>query len=104
MIEDFLEKVYTLNKPYFAYFHCMETHPPFYPPGWDKKEKPGSPAEWVAKRKAAIEFVDKVIEPLLKIECDDLVITADHNIEHDLPNTKALNVFIAMRVDGEVVK
>lgn len=99
MIEDFLQRLPKLKKPYFAYFHCMETHPPFYPPG-EVKYYPAGSAEWWRRRKKAVEYVDKIIKPLLEVDCDDLVVTADHNIRHDVPHPDGLNVFIATRIKG----
>jgi len=98
MVEDFLEQLPKLEKPYLAYFHCMETHPPFYPPGPVKELPAGSP-EWWERRKKAVEFVDQAIKPLLEIDCDDLIIIADHNIGFGKPlNPNYFNVFIATRV------
>lgn len=100
MVEDFLQRLDSIKRPYLAYFHCMETHPPFYPPGPFKEEKPGSP-EWWDRRRRAVEYVDKAIAPLLKVNCDDLVIIADHNIGYGKPlSEKYLEVFMAARIRG----
>ena len=99
MIEDFLQIEPKLENGYFAYFHCMETHPPFYPPGPVKEEKPGSP-EWWERRKRAVEYVDEAIAPLLKLDVDDLIVTADHNIAYGDWNEDWFSVFLATRIKG----
>jgi len=94
MIEDFLER----KKPetYFAYFHVMETHPPFLD-GTRTDIKPGSP-EWWQRRRKAVELADKYLEPLLEMDdLDLLVVCADHNIAHDISTCKGLEVFIAIK-------
>jgi len=99
MIEDFLQIEPKLKNGYFAYFHCMETHPPFYPPGEQVKE--GEPVEErMRRRKLAVEYVDRAISPLLKLDVDDLVITSDHNLAHGSWNEDWFSVFLATRIRG----
>lgn len=90
MIEDFLQK-----NPgnYFAYFHIMETHPPFFS-GTAPTPKG---EEFTATRRRAVEYVDEIIKPLIDLDCN-LIITSDHGIDHGIFNYEtALNVFIATR-------
>jgi len=79
MINDFLKRkekrgIEGLEKPgYYAYFHILETHDPFYPEergivGYDER------------RKASVEYCDRILKPLIDLEeIDDLIILSDHN-------------------------
>jgi len=71
---------------YFAYFHVMETHPPYYPYG----EVPDNPKE---KKRIALQQVDRDLKPLLNLDVDELVITSDHE-----ENYLGRRVFLATRV------
>jgi len=87
MIKDFLGMLPELEKPYFAYFQCMETHPPFFSP------------EGSGDRKRAVEYIDEVIEPLLELDCE-IVVTSDHDFHTygSMDNEgKHLEVFIATK-------
>jgi len=90
MIEDFLSR-----KPtnYFAYFHIMETHPPFF----DGTGPCPKGKEFVETRKRAVEYVDKIIKPLIDLDCN-LIVTSDHAMGHGMfEHETAWNVFIATR-------
>jgi hypothetical protein len=85
LVDDFL-KIVPKHDKYFAYFHVMETHPPFYTP-----EKIDDTEE---RRKSALLWIDEVIKPLLELDSFTLIM-ADHNLEHDFPTGNTLDVFIA---------
>lgn len=96
MIEDFINRGEL--KEYFAYFHVMETHMPFFPPN----ESPGddktmSKQEMAGKRKRAVEYIDSVIMPLINLDSEELVITSDHNITLGEWSPEWFDVFIATR-------
>lgn len=90
MINDFLSR--KLKGGYFAYFHIMETHSPYYP---DKRGIEDN----AERRKAAFEYVDRIIKPLIDLDVDDLVVTADHGTGSFLTR-KPFEVFIAARIKG----
>ena len=85
LIEDFLKIEKDLDK-YFAYFHVMETHEPFY--------CPDNIVEYDERRKAALLWIDEVIEPLLELDAFTLIMS-DHNLEHDVPTCETIEAFIA---------
>jgi hypothetical protein len=88
MIKDFLNK-----KPenYFAYFHIMETHPPFFT---GTGECPRG-EEFTETRRKAVEYVDKIIKPLIEID-GNVIVTSDHALGHNAYNYESgLDVFIA---------
>jgi hypothetical protein len=85
---------------YFAYFHIMETHRPYYPESepytetFSGKTELLYDEEFMARRKRkAVEEVDKLLRPLIDLEVDELVITSDHDEDHF--NRR---VFLATRV------
>jgi len=91
MIEDFINR-----KPdnYFAYFHIMETHPPFFD-GTDTSLPKREGREKVRRR--AVEYVDKIIKPLIDLDCN-LIVTADHALGHGMfEHNVAWDVFLATR-------
>jgi hypothetical protein len=97
LVEDFLSREPEKMDKYFAYFHFMTTHPPF----WDGRV--GDPIRWEANaRKEAVEFIDKLIKPLTKLDCS-LVATSDHHIDHDVHHNRILDVFIATKGFEEVL-
>lgn len=85
MVDDFIER--DLDN-YFAYFHLMEPHPPFFHPDWkgmspgeisDSPETPNPPT----RRKMAVEWADEnVVGRLLEQDYDELVVTSDHPLDH----------------------
>jgi len=97
MVQDFLQIEPKLKNGYLAYFHCMETHPPYYPPGLPVQQNLPHD-EMMKRRKLAIEYVDRAIAPLLKLDVDDLVITSDHNLAHGDWNEDWFSVFLATRI------
>jgi len=103
MIEDFIEREPELDN-YFAYFHVMETHPPFYHPP-ERMPKNMVDDKTVSReehRRLAVEYVDKISKPLYDLDTDLLVVTADHNLASGPKwHTDHFNVFIATR--GEVI-
>ena len=60
------------------------------------------PRTW-ERRRRAVEYVDKAIAPLLKLDVDDLVITADHNLAHGDWSPDWFSVFLATKIDGRVI-
>jgi len=91
MIEDFKRRPKGEN--YLAYFHVMETHPPFLE--GLKQVKSGSP-EWLERRIKALELADRNLKLLLEEDYDLLIVTADHNLWHDITHPKGFEVFIAI--------
>jgi len=91
MIDDFLSRV---PEDYFAYFHIMETHPPFF----DGTDTELPKREGVMNvRKRAVEYVDKIIKPLIDLDCN-LIVTSDHNLAHGPRDWETgLDVFLATR-------
>jgi len=92
MIEDFLHRV--KGSHYFAYFQVMETHPPFL--DGTEEVKPGSP-EYYERRRRAVELADQYLKPLLNLDLDLLVVTADHHIIHYFSHPEASKTFIAIK-------
>jgi len=91
MIDDFLNRK---SENYFAYFHVMETHPPFFK-GTDPELPKREGHEKV--RREAVEYVDKIIKPLIDLDCR-LVVTSDHAFGHRPENyNTGLDVFIATK-------
>jgi len=85
MLDDFIRR--NINN-YFAYFHLMESHPPFFHPNWKGMEpgkinkSPETP-DPPTRRKMAVEWIDyEIIGRLLKQNYDELVVTADHPLKH----------------------
>jgi len=93
MIEHF--KRLPKGKSYLAYFHVMETHPPFLEGA--EQIHPNSEVWW-SRRKRAVELADLNLKLLLDEDYDLLVVTADHNVEHDVPSELAYEVFIATKL------
>lgn len=92
MIDDFLSRDPDSMDGYFAYFHVMETHPPFYPVDCDIPRNTKNREEKEARRKMAVEQTDANLEYLMDLDVDELVVTADHAADH--LNTR---VFLATR-------
>jgi len=95
MVDDFIK----LHKGgnFFAYFHVMETHPPFLE--GRKKVEFGS-EEWLKRRKKGVELADESLKPLLGLDLDLLVVCSDHNLRHDVSSASALNTFIGTKYRG----
>jgi len=89
MIDDFLSR--SLDS-YFAYFHVMETHPPFYTPSGSHD------------RKEAVEWVDTQIGRLVELDYDCLVVCSDHALEHDVAGSAGLKSFIAADVRNDSIR
>lgn len=96
MINDFLSRKEKRDgKGYYAYFHVMETHPPYYPEerGIEDREE---------RRKAAVEYVDRILKPLIDLDCDDLIVTSDHNggslTSGSLAGEHPIKIFMACRI------
>lgn len=87
MIADFLKIEPSLNR-YFTYFHVMETHPPFYPPTDTPKDEEHDDQ----RQREALEYVDEALKPLIELDVDDLIVTADHGLYG------AMEVFLATRI------
>lgn len=88
MIDDFLSR--NIKGGYYAFFHVMETHSPYYP----DRRGIEDPKE---RRKAAVEYVDRILKPLIDLDTDDLVITADH-WSGSFSTMKPFEVFLAARI------
>jgi len=91
LVNDFLSRDPESMDKYFAYFHFMWTHSPF----WNGKK--GDPINWDPNvRKETVEAIDKLIKPLLDLDAF-IVVTSDHHIDHHTHHPKILDVFIAMK-------
>lgn len=94
MIDDFISrKPNQMKAGYFAYFHVMETHPPYYPVDCDIPRDTTDREEKEERRALAVKQVDKSLKRLIELDVEDLIITADHPRDH-----LGTQVFLATRV------
>lgn len=93
MIDDFVKRSPNEMDGYFAYFHVMETHPPYYPVDCDIPRNTKEREEREERRRLAVEQVDRSLKRLIDLDADDLIITADHPRDH-----LGTEVFLATRV------
>jgi len=91
MIDDFMSL--DLGN-YFAYFHVIETHPPFYVPATKGKSVD-------ERRREAVEWVDTQIGRLMELDYDCLVVCSDHALEHNTAGDRGFKSFIACDVRNE---
>ena len=95
-INKFLELEPDLDS-YFTYFHVQETHPPFF--GGDDPELPRREGRENVRRRA-VEYADKLLSPLLKLDFDLLVVCGDHALGHDHWTPNAFKSFIATKTSA----
>jgi len=87
-----LEMVEYLKKKnldnYFALLWLQESHPPFFHPDWKGMDpgqinkSPNTP-DPPTRRRMAVEWIDReIISRILKLNYEELVITADHPLSH----------------------
>lgn len=100
MIDDFISR--NLNN-YFAYFHVIETHPPFYVPATKGKSvgEVNKYKTYNERRKEAVEWVDSQIGRLMELDYDAMVICADHALDHSFADDRGFRSFIACDIRNE---